>query len=232
MHHFKDYTHSKAIIASHLNNMYPHQLIDIETYQILFTSVDFHFVCGIPPKDSTVFKQHLSSYIHTQNVSELIFFEDNKKWQSFLTSLFKKINGVIDTRIEYQLNKEQFLHLLNRHHFKHKIILDYITEHGSTKKFPIAKVVKNGKTVSYCKGFLMGNGYVELDVFTDDIYRRQEMAYESCLTLMHYLLRHNLTPSWSAWKAKASSHQLAKRLGFHNPTEMPAYIWIKDFGMF
>ena len=229
---FTHYSHSQPIIFSHLNKMYSSTLLEHDTFSILFTSVGFHYVTGTPPKTTEVFKSVLRQYIQETNTKELVLFEDDPLWQSFLNTVFQEINGVIDQRVSYTLDKEAFHDIYKDYTFHHNVTLTKEQPENATRPYPVAEIKHNNKVISYCKGFLIGQNMVECDVFTQEDYRHKHMALECSLSLIDYVLTQSLTPTWSAWKVKTASHELALKCGFKDPKDINAYVWVSDFGKF
>lgn len=232
MNNFKAYKHSKAIIFSHLEKQYSFMIHEGKKYQILFTDFDYHYVTGIPPKDISELKSILREYINSNNKNEIILFEDDLKWRDYLNQLFKEINGVLDYRYSFKLNEGDFEDIIAKHTFKHDVTIRYVLDNHSNYEYPVAEIADNNKIVSFSKGFMIGKNHVEIDVFTDESYRRKDMAFEASLVLIDHLLGKGYIPCWNAWKVKESSHKLAQKCGFHLEQEVQAYIWVKDFGGF
>lgn len=232
MSNFTDYTHSRAIIFSHLEDMYHKEIIEIEESLVLLTGFDFHFVDGEPPQNLELMKNVFRNHIKTNHRNELIIFEDSNLWKDYLERLIKEMNGVIDYRYVFRFNEETFKKLLNEHEFQNNIEITYVSDEASKKPYPVAQIKIEDRVVSYCKGFMIGYNQVEIDVFTDENYRKQNLAFECSMKLIEHLTEIGKTPNWNAWRAKKASHNLAYKCGFEFEKEIPAYIWVSDFKSF
>ncbi len=232
MKRFKEYPHSRAIVMSHLNNQYKSEIRSTDMFSILFTRFDYHYVVGNPPADVDQFIDVIRGYVVEYDSDELILFAENKEWELYLEDVFTKINGVVDKRHSFQLNKEKFYDVLNSHVFKNEVNVKLMQDEASAVPYPVAEVVINGEVVSYCKGFMTGDNNVEIDVYTEKEHRNKQMAFECSLRLIEHILNNNSNPRWNTWANKTGSQRLAEKCGFEFEQEVPAYIWVKDFGVF
>jgi hypothetical protein len=224
--YLNDYTHSHPIIFSHINGQYQGKISEFETDSyILYTTVDFHFVFGQVPSNHETFLSEIKRYIKHHQKEEFILFFPNQKWKTCLQEAMKTLNAVIDQRVLLLLDDNRFNDIYNNHTFKHEVVIDDEINDASSIPFPCAKVQDKG----YAKGFMIGNQAVEIDVYTKEMYRHQNIAFETSLNLIQHILEKNLTPNWSCWKQKKSSIHLAKKLGFKEVTDIDAFIWIKAF---
>lgn len=228
---FHKYKHSKAIIYSHLEQMYPYYLYEDTEFNVLFTEFDYHYFEGNPPGIS-ILKNTIKDYITTHDKNEIILFGPNEEWEIPLEQLTKEINGVIDIRYSYSLNKEVFLEHYQNHHFIHHVHFIKETEPNATKESITACIYDNNKIVSYAKGFMIGQSNVEIDVFTEETHRQKHMAYECLLHLTKNLIEQDLIPNYNVWEKKIQSQKLAQKCGFQYEQQYNAYIWVKEFGDF
>jgi hypothetical protein len=226
---FQNYPHSKAIIHSHLEGQYPYLLSETNGFQDLYTTFDFHYVDGIIPSKNDMIKE-IKRYIEVFNKEEFILFAPNKEWENFLKEVFQSIHGVIDIRLEYAFNKDAFENQYRNQDFDDQVILEYQKDQQSTKEYPVALIKEEQDVISYCKGFMIGNSLVEIDVFTKETHRNKQLAKKTSSYLIKHLLENKQLPSWSCWKQKKASQHLAKSLCFENPIELPAYVYVRDFG--
>lgn len=229
---FLEYDHNRAIIYSALEGQYNYDLIKCkEQCSILCTIFDFHFIQGQSSEHHLEIYQGIKEYIINKQKNEFILFAPTEKWEPTLTKVFHKLNGVIDQRSIFELDKEKFLNQFNQHQFRYHVELIDEQTNGSKISFKTAVIKKDDQVISYCKGFMIGDKQVEIDVFTDENFRGNNMAFEVSLCLIKYLLDHQLTPNWSCWSKKESSKRLAQKLGFDFKKNVNAYIWVSDFGM-
>ncbi len=225
----KEYRHSIPIIYSHIEKQYKYiiEYNEKENYGVLFTTFDYHYVFGKVPQDQNEFIQLLSNYVTENGKEELILFSPNDKWDKFLKEIFESINGVIDKRYQYQLNKDTFKEYDTTNSF---VKLELKDDNASRIKYPQASIYINGNLISFSRAFMLGKNHAELDVWTDTRLRKKGFAFDSSLCLIEYLLENKITPNWSCWEMKESSRSLAEKLGYELEHKIPAYIWTKEFG--
>ena len=220
---FEEYTYSKGIIYSHLEGQYPYELIREEEYVILMTAFDYHFVGGKVPKNMALFLQEIIAYIKKHDKDEFVLFAPNKSWREFLEQVIEKLGGVKDARFVYQLDPSNFS--------KKKIeecIIEEVKEEVCKERLLQANIKKEGKVVSKATALMTGHSHVEIDVFTEEAYRRRGYAYKVASALINEILHRGLVPDWSCWRVKESSQALAKKLGYDFKEEVPVYVWVED----
>jgi len=234
---FNEYTHNIPVIYSSLEGQYEGELyIDNELntqIAILFTPFAFHFVAGdskvsnvIDIVDEMIFKRYLSEH----DEKEAIVFSPNGSWDEVLDTIFKKHNGIKDKRVLFSLNKDKFM---KRYEIKKensdiekKIVYDKAG--GSNTEYPTCKIYVDQKCVSFCSGFMLGKEHAEINISTEEEYRRKGYARETAFTLIKELISRGIEPDWCAWSHKESSRKLAESLGFELAEEIPTHIWVED----
>lgn len=226
-----EYNHSRPIIFSHIEKQYACEVFydETEQYGILFTNFDYHFTFGNIPNNDNNFLQVIKDYKDKHKKKEIILFAPNAKWNVFLKVVFSKINGVVDKRNLYYINKDTFNQFDTTNTF---IKIELVNDEDSLIAYPQANVYINGNLVSYCRAFMLGNKQAELDVWTHKRYRKKGFAFDTSLSLIEYLLKNNINPNWSCWANKKSSNTLAKKLGFELEMEITTFVWVADFGDF
>lgn len=230
---FNTYTHSIPIIYSHLEGQYKCKLSDSKhSFQILFTEFGFHYVTGEIPKDENLIIDEIRKYINEHNPEELVLYGPTKEWEDFLSKVFSYIGGVIDFRLSFTLDVDEFRRIYEGYEMKHKVELVKLTDKKSSSPYFQAEVYDNENVISFSRAFMEGKGNAELDVWTDSKHRYQGLAFETSLVLVHKLLEVGLIPNWSCWEPKKASQMLAYKLGFGNPVKIKAFIWTNEFGSF
>jgi hypothetical protein len=228
---FSQYLHSIPIVFSHLEGQYSYDTIEGDDYTVLLTPLGFHYVAGTVPTEPDAFLKLIKDYLRTHEIEEFVLFGPNEDWNAFLQTIFQQLRGIVDQRFAYRLNVERFRDRYDNHTFKHQVKLDVMVDEESTKPYLQVNIRKDDKIVSFCRAFLLGKGHAELDVFTEEAYRGQQMAYETSLYLIQALLERNIVPDWTCWRMKESSQHLADKLGYEKANTIPAYVWVSDFGL-
>jgi GNAT superfamily N-acetyltransferase len=172
-------------------------------------------------------------------------------WESKIEKLF---NGYMKDKIiryNYRLNKESY----SKHTGWQKSIPaglemryfdvnsgDFLDKHNNgrgfwfleSKRFGFA-LVKDSEIISDCISvYYEKEAYnsetarvVEIGIETKAEYRRQGLAFLSCLAFIDYCLSHNYEPNWGCWNYKPESQALAKKLGFEEISQRNVIILAK-----
>ena len=222
--YLNQYTHSTPIIHSHLEDQFDYELYfnQKNDFGILFTSFDYHYTFGKMPEKAEIIKV-IKDYVNKHNKTEFILFGPDESWDSLLTSVTNELNGVIDKRVLYHLNREKFLEYDVQNEF---IKLEVADETHSKIPYVQASAYIEGKLISFCRALMTGKKEVELDVWTDKTERQKGYGFDTSLTLIKYLLDNGLSPNWSCWEHKEISNILAKKLEFELVKTFNAYIYI------
>jgi len=233
---FEGYTHSIPVIFSSLEGQYDGQLyVDSEKdpgIAILFTPFNFHYLAGSPEVedvvnilDEMIFKK----YLKETRGKEVVVFCPDKRWEKVLDEVFTRHNGIKDVRKMYQLNKMRFRKIVQGRESLEGIEqrLVYEQSYGALQEYPVYRIYKSDRCISYCAGFMTGKDQVEIDVSTVEEYRGQGYAFEASVDLIDFLLENGFEPVWAAWPYRAGSQNLAISLGFELKDEVSAYIWVE-----
>lgn len=222
-----EYNHSRPIINSHLENQYHKEFFydDLGQYGIMFTTFNFHFSFGKIPTYTTKLKKVIQKYIDDNNKEIFILYAPNIEWEKVLNKLFKELDGKVKQRSSYTLNIEKFKEYDTHNSF---VKLESRKENSSLIEYPQANTYIKGKLISYCRGFMIGENKVELDVWTEKSHRLQGLAFDGCLCLIEHLINEKLDPVWTCWEYKEPSKNLAEKLGFELKETYNAYIWKKE----
>lgn len=178
-----------------------------------------------------------------ENAKEIIFFCFNNEWRNKLDALFsnekiKRIKRKIfdfdkDAFYKYNTNKKQ-----NR---KGTLIIKDFNDQISKQininnswinisdflSKGIGKVMmENESLISACYSIYRGYNHVEIDIFTNEPYKRKGYAEYVGYYFIKECLSKNIIPSWSCWSYKESSYKLAEKLGFNEKEEIDAHLLI------
>ena len=237
LHLFQEYKHSIPVIHSTLEGQYEGKLfVDSEKETqaaILFTRFAFHFVAGNPEienivdvLDEVIFQQ----YLPESGENEAVVFCPNHKWDKILDAVFAKHHGIKEDRKMFRLNKDKYkeaqtdrINLLGV-----RKTLRYEQENGANKKYPVCRIMDDEECISWCSGFMLGNGHAEIDVFTKEEYRGKGYGKEVSISLINELLKHNIEPDWCTWPYRVESEKLARSLGYELVQVAPAHIWVEE----
>ncbi len=234
---FEEYTHNIPVIYSSLEGQYDGKLfvdsIENTKVAILFTQFAFHFITGeiasldiIDRVDNMIFNEYIKEY----KEKEAIVFAPNEKWNDILQEVFNRHNGIDDNRVLYKLNKEKFNELYNNRKidlsYDKKIILE--EENESTVKYPVCRIYNLKECITFCSAFMLANGHAEIDIKTEEKYRKLGYAKEAAFTLVNRLNYDGYEANWCSWSNKIGSRKLAESIGFEFKEEIKAFIWVED----
>jgi len=84
-------------------------------------------------------------------------------------------------------------------------------------------IIKDDEIVSICYAAAISDGLAEIDVATDEAYRRQGLANLVSRQFIRECLMRGITPTWDCFAYNTSSLRLAERLGFSELVHYPFY---------
>ena len=74
--------------------------------------------------------------------------------------------------------------------------------------------INKGECISICYGAAIDNKVAEIDIITDQRYRKHGYGYEVAQKFMQNSINKNIKPSWDCFTNNDGSMRLAKKLGF------------------
>lgn len=136
----------------------------------------------------------------------------------------KKLSAVVDTLPnEYtikMIDEELFYKCKNT-----QWCTDFVSQYASYdmyKKYGLGVIIlKNGEPVSGASSYTSYKNGIEIEVDTNEIYRRRGLAYISASKLILECLKRNLYPSWDAHNKESIA--LAQKLGYNYSHAYTAY---------
>jgi hypothetical protein len=234
---FQAYDHHIAVIHSSLNGQYPGTLYsetaDGKRLALLATPFNFHFVAGdaqMPYAADYLHRILFETYLRETKRTEAVLFCPDASWHPILEDVFSRHRGLKDVRKRFRLNKALFASAAAALKVPQMVRAALLEEQDceSTVRYPVCRILIDGKSVSFCSAFMLGGGHAELDVGTEDGFRGQGYAKLAAVTLIGELLQRDLEPDWSAWSYRTESQALAKAVGFEPLPDIPAYIWTEN----
>lgn len=206
----------------------------------IFCDFGFSFIVGDEHNES--FNKHIDELIfddilEKMEEKELVLFPCTEKWKSKLEELlshrgvikihrktFDFIKTYYKSFIEKEIQLPEGLALKNidqefaNQYSKHKDISE------SASKFGFCLVNEN-EIISECCTVAVGGGEAEIDINTNENYRRKRFATIVATAFIDYCLENNIVPNWSCWPFREESILLAKKLGFEEKQDIPAIYW-------
>lgn len=234
--YFEEYNHNIPVIYSTLEGQYQGVIYcdDEEEIVILVTKFDFIFIGGnVENKNAEDIINDIifNELVQRQHRKEIIVFCQNEKWNSILSKVFQGHHGVCDLRKCYRLNRDKFKKIYSENMLNNvRVVVINEQENDSAFEYPVSRVYANNVNVSFCSAFMLARGFAEIDVATEENFRQKGYAKIGAIALMKELIRQGIEPSWCTWPYRSESQALALSIGFELDMEVPAYIWVEDFG--
>lgn len=234
LRHLDKYTHSIPIIYSMIEGQFNPSIYVDDTqdikWGIIFTPFDFHYVFGDSKAvDAIALENLIKDHIVINNRPECIIFRPDESLDPILYNIMVNIKGVKGTRVSFTFNEEMFNDFTSEVDVKDIRLIYRVPDFGNIEN-PVARIEKQGKRIAYANALMIGANEAEIDVNTTEEYRRQGLAFRCSVKLIRELLIKGIKPNWTCWKEKESSKLLARKLGFDDMIEIPAFIWVEQFG--
>lgn len=234
--YFEGYESNIPVIFSTLDGQYPGTIYcdDNEDIFVLVTKFDFIFLGGNIENtgaediiDEIIFKE----LVQRQKRKEIIIFGQDEKWDFVLNTVFQNHHGICDLRKCFKLNKEKFRNVCSKTGNQDvEVVVRKERENDSTFEYPVSRVYVNKVNVSFCSAFMLARGFAEIDVGTEEAYRKKGYAKIGAIALIKELIRQGIEPNWCTWNYRTESQALAQSIGFELEKEVPAHIWVEEFG--
>lgn len=208
--------------------------------------------------DNSEFNKQFRKYcLNTENTRSnhewMQAFPNN--WDNVLLNLFQdciinsqdnkqnKEQGIIElnTRINFQFNKEKFLTHKNQNSYPnirivrtdHQLFREmkgsvvpsnfWNSENDFFKNGISFSVLYNEKLASLAfSSFWFGN-QLEIGIETSKEFRGMGLGKIACTSLIEYCLQNNYTPIWACRLENTASYKLALKLGFEVSASLPYY---------
>jgi len=203
---------------------------------------DFCFLAGEPNKELVLYKPEWCK----QNF--IIMIPQNVKWEKLITESYgrkaklvtryaiKKEEKIFDKnhlqKAVDSLQSEYKIKLMDREWFERcklnvwsKDLVSQFRDYEMYKKLGIGVViVKDSILVSGASSYARYRDGIEIEIDTEETFRRKGLAYACGAKLILECLKRGLYPSWDA--QNKASVALAEKLGYNCDNAYPAYeIW-------
>lgn len=99
----------------------------------------------------------------------------------------------------------------------------------STRRLGVC-LIENGRILSHCTSVAVGGGEAEVDIFTEEDCRGRGLAAITAVAFIEECQKRGLTPAWACWPYREGSYKLAKKLGFEECPDAPAFYWTEGMG--
>lgn len=242
---FRGIKHNVALVHSVIKGNSPGRIfvdrLDAPSSVYLVHEGAFHYVGGSAANDD--FNQMLASLIFdnlllNSEEQELVLFAFSEAWREKLDALLGHRGAIRIHRKTFSFDSASFqAHAGWRQQIPEGFCMRHIDEslaekhaaykplvEAKTKRFGVC-LMRGDEIVSTCKAVCVGGGEVEIDIHTEEAYRRQGYALLTACAFIEESLSRNLTPNWACWPERTASYALAKKLGFEDRPDAPAHYW-------
>ena len=147
-----------------------------------------------------------------------------KEPQVFDREKLKKVQGCLPDGYVLKLIDEDIYHQCRAKEWSRDLVSQY-PDYVTYQKLGLGVVVqKDGRVVSGASSYASYEGGIEIEIDTDEPYRRRGLASACAAGLILECIKRDLYPSWDA--QNKWSVALAEKLGYHYSHEYTAYeIW-------
>lgn len=242
---FQEYTHSIPAIYSSLEGQYEGELYvdSIENcgYAILVTPFEYCYVAGnmkIEGIRDELDNLLFHSIINERKEKEIIVFSPKNNWYPVLEDVFDRHYGLQDVRKVYHLNKHRFyayrkdcarkIDQIKKGKGEIAIQVAYEKEFGSHREYPICRIYNKGQCIGFCSAATIGREQGEIDIHIDERYRNHGYGTIAAMMLIEEVLKKGIEPCWCTWSYHTQSQAIAKRIGFVEKEDVPAFIWTQE----
>lgn len=227
----KDIKHNRALIFSIIDsNLNANIFVDNQhNPKAALLLWEFSFLLGL--EENNEFNKNIYDYILNNTIqstedSELILFLDIKSWPN-LVKLLNEQGCITIKRKMFSFSPDKF-HKLTKvlSELPHDLTLSTIDINAS-KNIGFC-VKKDNKIISSCISVAVGANEAEIDILTDENYRKRGLATIVATAFINHCLNNDMLPVWSCWPERKGSIALANKLGFDENEDVPVILWAQD----
>jgi hypothetical protein len=235
-HLFEDFNFYQPVIFSIFENQYDGFIYTDDqsklNWALLQTPFLQHIIAGKPTNDCEPILEDIlfSIILNEQNEKEIVVFHNNNEWNDIMERIFKKRNGVSDSRKIFQFSYKNY-NTISRLSIPNNVKI--ITEKSIILPFGLketwsAKLLLNEQIISHCDAIMVGKNMAEIDIGTEEAFRGKGYATIVAMALIDKLLEDKITPCWSTWPFREESQHISQKLGFVLLPDIKAWIWLES----
>jgi RimJ/RimL family protein N-acetyltransferase len=245
---FEQIEHNAALIFSVIDCKNPGRIFvddaDQPRVALVYPTDTFYFLGGDGISTETggaVVQTLFNTLIPAATEKELVLFVFSENWRANLNVLLADRGVIQISRKILPFNQERFgIHTGWRERIPTGFTLSQVTESMAEKDPALLPLVmeetgrfgtcllKDGEIASICSAVAVGRGEVEIDISTQEAYQGQGLATLTACAFIEESLARNLKPVWSCWPFRTASYALAKKLGFDDRPDVPAFYWSEN----
>lgn len=214
-------------------NVYINDDADMQ-WALLQTPFLQSFLCGVPTDGCRDELERLLFHcmVEEQGEKEIVLFAASPLWRDILDDVFRLRQGVTDVRKLFAFSPPNYARLVRPTvppHLDLRVVREKAIAEAHRPTW-VAELREKDEVLSYCRAFMEGKGYVEIDIGTSEAHRGKGYATITAMALIDQLREEGLTPCWSTWPRRVESQNLAVKLGFAPLPDDIAWIWLEGMG--
>lgn len=203
---------------------------------------DGGFIYLIADDKNNAFIISASDYVFNKMLEkEIIIFAFEDTIRNKLDQLLKSKGTIRIERKIFNFNLEKFKSIISTMHslpeefeiksMSEEEIKEYNNKNKlndlAEKKFGY-RVMKGDQIVSQCISIFIGGGEAEIDINTNENFRRKGFGKACAVAFIKECLKKDLVPNWSCWPFRKESIALANKLGFEERQDISVHFWAEN----
>ncbi len=242
--------HNRALVFAVIENKHPGMVFVNKTenpdFALVVTRVNFLFVLGnvVFEEDKRLLARTLfQKILPRMQEKSMIIFSYSEPTLKNLEELFQKKRGVRIHRKQFKLVLKPGI-LEDYYKWIESITPGYKMEKLDNDLAADAKIEreiadfskssfgycirKEKEIISFCYSIFTGGGEAEIDIRTNEKYQGRGFAKIVAAAFILKCIKKELAPNWATWPYREGSIALAKKLGFEEREDIPAFFWAEE----
>ena len=213
---------------------------------LIWTTVGYYFLFGDPASANLSQISQIISEIFvpaSQDMGEtgFILIPSRDDWKPFIASILSGQEVIEIFRMPHSLDKQQFLQTMEKLPNLPKgfeireidtdlakrigILASWATIEDFLNNGVGFAIMKDDQLAAYCYSVFLSEDAIEIDVYTNENFRKLGLAKVVSSTLIDYCLENGKKPNWECFWNNSPSLRLAEKLGYSAKKEYPVYFW-------
>lgn len=244
---FAGIPHNTALVFGVLEGSTPGRVFvdECDTPSAALVTVEgaFSYLAGLPTPGApaSLVRLLFSDLLPGAAEKELVLFAFTNPWRSALYPLMQKHGAIRISRKTFSFNPERFASLagwrkwipagMQLHPVDSALPggLSELCASFDERSRRFGFVLQAGDEIaSLCAAVSVGGGEAEIDVHTAETWRGRGLATLTACAFIEECLARGLRPAWSCWPYREASCGLARKLGFEDCPDAPAFYWAEN----
>lgn len=216
------------------------------TIVLIWTTVGYYFLFGDPATANlSQISQTISEiFVPASQVlgeTGFILIPSNEDWDPTITSILPGKDVIVIYRTPHTIDIQKFSQNLQQQtNLPPGYVLQNVDSFLAEKIGVLASwasiddflnngigftIMKDGQLASYCYSVFSSEDAIEIDVHTNENFRKLGLATIVSSTVIDKCLSHAKKPNWECFWDNTPSLRLAEKLGYSTEKEYPVYYW-------